>query len=80
MTATAIGWGCYSCNGTDHWADSCPERNPPEGKAEHEERIAKYVRWFRDEEPPRITLRQKRQLIENENAMWAKAKAKETGK
>ena len=62
--------GCFACSGTDHWETACPERIPPKNKAEYEERIAKYVQWFRDDDPPRITPHQKQKLIETLNKMW----------
>lgn len=65
-----IPYACFDCNAADHWHMECPEREPAETKREHEERIAKYVRWFRDDDPPRITPHQKRKLIEMENARW----------
>ena len=69
-------FGCFDCNGADHWADNCPELIPVTTKAEHEARIAKYLEWCFEMEPPRITPAQKRQLIEHENSMWKKAKEK----
>ena len=62
--------GCFRCAGLDHWADDCPELIPVETKSQHEERIAKYVRWCFEDDPPRVTPQQKRQLIEHENKMW----------
>lgn len=74
-------FGCFRCNGADHWADACPELMPAKDRKEHMERIAKYVRWCFEMDPPRITPQQKRQLIEHENAEWAKAlKEKEKAK
>jgi hypothetical protein len=71
-------FGCFRCNGADHWADACPELIPVTTRKEHEARIAKYVQWMWD---GRITPHQKRQLIEHENAEWAKAlKEKEKAK
>jgi hypothetical protein len=64
--------GCFACSGTDHWESACPEKIPVTTQKAHEARIDKYVQWFRDDDPPRITAHQKRQLIEAENARWAK--------
>ena len=61
--------GCFLCNGTDHWADNCWTRNPPTSKDHHEARIATYRDWMHQW---RVTPRQKRDLIEHENAMWRK--------
>jgi hypothetical protein len=70
-------WGCFRCNGLDHWADSCPELMPVTTKAEHEARIAKYVEWLVEER--RITVHQKRALIEAENARWKETQKEKTG-
>lgn len=75
--------GCFACSGADHWEANCPELNQPAAKdrKEHEKRIAKYVGWCFELDPPRVTPQQKRQLIEHENAEWAKAlKEKEKAK
>jgi len=66
-------FGCFDCNGADHWSSNCPELEPVKTRKEHEARIARYVRWFRDDDPPRITAAQKRKLIETENERWRKA-------
>ena len=66
-------FGCFLCNGLDHRQDACPERIPPASKAELLERVDKYVRWFRDDDPPRITPYQKRKLIEIVNAAFDQA-------
>lgn len=71
-------FGCFRCNGADHWADGCPELIPVTTKAEHEARIAKYVKWFRDDDPPRITAAQKRRLIEGENERWKAARERKS--
>ena len=71
--------GCFDCSGPDHFASACPEKEPVTTKAAHEARIAKYVQWFRDDDPPRITPRQKQDLIKAENQRW-KAREKETAK
>lgn len=73
-------FGCFACNGADHWEANCPElaQPPARDRKEHEARIAKYVQWMWD---GRITAQQKRRLIEHENAEWAKAlKEKEKAK
>ena len=76
-------FGCFACSGADHWESSCPELLQPAAKdrKEHMARIDKYREWCFELEPPRITPQQKRQLIEHENAEWAKAlKEKEKAK
>jgi hypothetical protein len=71
-------FGCFACSGADHWETTCPELAMPAAKdrKEHEARIAKYVEWCFEMDPPRITPLQKRKLIEAENARWKKATAK----
>ena len=61
--------GCFLCGGADHFEAVCPELLPPKNDRDREERRQKYVRWFRDDDPPRIGLLQKRKLIEKLNAM-----------
>lgn len=63
-------FGCFRCNGTDHWETACPELVPVQTRKEHEERIARYVQWMWD---GRVTPQQKRKLIEAENQRWARA-------
>lgn len=73
-------FGCFACSGASHWEPACPELAQPAARdrKEHESRIAKYVQWMWD---GRVTAQQKRQLIEHENAEWAKAlKEKEKAK
>lgn len=66
------GTGCFLCNGTDHWADNCPEKLPPKDKAEYDVRIAKYVKWWWDF---RITAEQKQKLITMLNEMKPERKS-----
>lgn len=61
-------FGCFACSGADHWESNCPELTPVKTKAAHEERIAKYIRWWNEEF--RITAFQKQKLIEREVARW----------
>jgi hypothetical protein len=65
--------GCFLCSGMDHWAETCPTIVKPKDRKEHEARIAKYLHWCFEMDPPRITPHQKRALIEHENSMWKKA-------
>lgn len=72
-------FGCFACNGAGHWEAGCPELSlpPARDRKEHEDRIAKYVRWWSEEF--RITAFQKQKLIEAENARWRKATERKTG-
>lgn len=73
--------GCFACSGTDHFESACPEKSDPtEGatnRKAHEERIAKYVQWLIYDEPPRITPRQKQDLIKQEVKRYRDAVARE---
>ena len=68
--------GCFLCNSPEHWAEACWTRSPPTSKDHHEARIATYRDWCTIQW--RITPRQKRELIENENDMWRKATERKT--
>jgi len=58
---------CYRCEKPGHLAASCPEATPALNQAEHEGRIAAYIRRWTD---GKITAREKQQLISDENRMW----------
>ena len=55
---------CYRCGQDGHWQDTCPLTTPAITPAEHEARIALYVRRWQD---GHITIQQKRALIAEEN-------------
>lgn len=60
---------CFRCGGYGHWADSteCPWLAKAGTRKEHEARITEFVRRFHEQE---ISPYQKRQFIEQENAIW----------
>lgn len=81
MTIETSPFGCFRCNGADHWADACPELIPARTYKEHMARIDKYVEWCNGKLPlpGRITPRQKQRLIEHENESWRKATERKAG-
>lgn len=74
MTLPGTG-ACHRCRQPGHWASGCPYAVPAADKAEHEGRIALFVRlYIGDEIDPAaerpIDAMTKRKLIEMENDMW----------
>jgi hypothetical protein len=66
---------CHRCRQPGHWAADCPYAVPAASKAEHQWRIALFVRLYIGDELDPATERQvdaitKQRLIEQENAMW----------
>jgi hypothetical protein len=67
MTAEpAFPGDCYRCGDYGHIALDCPLAAPAASRAEHEGRIAAYIRRWQDGD---ITIHQKRRWITEENAM-----------
>lgn len=58
---------CFRCDQPGHLAADCPEQMPAATRAEHEARIAEYIRRFIDGE---WDARAKRNAISAENRMW----------
>jgi zinc knuckle protein len=58
---------CYRCSQRGHFAADCPEQYRASSRAEHEARIAVYVRRFIDGD---ITAIEKQHMIREENRLW----------
>jgi hypothetical protein len=60
---------CFRCGEPDHWADddTCPWLTKAAARAEHENRIAHFVRQYWEHA---ITGWQKREYIRHENRLW----------
>lgn len=74
MTLPGAG-ACHRCLQPGHWKAACPYAVPAASKAEHEWRIALFVRLYIGDELDPATERQidaitKQKLISEENAMW----------
>jgi hypothetical protein len=60
---------CHHCKKLGHWRDNCPLLQLPDGKADHEERIADFTRRFTEQEIGPIA---KRKMIDTEKQLWKK--------
>jgi hypothetical protein len=61
--------GCFHCLLTDHWQDACPLLRMPDGKKQHEARIAEFTRRFVELEIGPVA---KTRMITKENELWKK--------
>lgn len=64
---------CFHCQTIGHWRDDCPLLIPAATRKQHDERIAEFVRRLGEGEIGPVA---KRRMIETENRMWNREKAK----
>lgn len=62
---------CHHCELPGHWLTDCPLLKPPDGRKEHDARIAEFTRRFVELEIGPVA---KKRMIEKENSMEAKRK------